>query len=87
VEGVDDYQFLRAMLEDAVATWPDGVGDDIRAAIRAYLTTHCRDCGSLLPEVLRRAGNLRCRWCREPPRPAIQRGLAGEDDDDEVPFR
>ena len=87
---IEAYQSLRALLEDIVASWPDGVegeSDSNRQAIRAYLRTHCRECGAVIPEELRRKGETRCRWCGRPPQPALRRGIEGEDSGDEVPFR
>lgn len=83
----EHYQFLRALLEDAVASWPAGVNEDIRTSIQVYLRTHCRDCGAVISEPLRRISSTRCAWCSQPTRQAIRRGLEGEEDDDEVPFR
>jgi uncharacterized Zn finger protein (UPF0148 family) len=87
---VDDviagYAALRALLEDMAAR--RAVDADALGAIRTYLQIHCRSCGAVLPESLRRQGQAHCAWCAEPARAAIRRGMAGEDDDDDdVPFR
>jgi len=79
------YAALRALLEDLAARsslTPDALG-----AIRTYLQLHCQSCGAVLPAPRRRDGARHCAWCAEPARSAIRRGLEGDDDDDEVPFR
>lgn len=83
---IESYRSLRALLEHTVATWPNDVNDDIRAAITIYLCLHCRECGAVIPEELRRRGEQRCRWCGSEPRATIRRGLEGEGEGDEVPF-
>ncbi|MBX0330480.1 hypothetical protein K2Z83_22760 [Oscillochloris sp. ZM17-4] len=85
-ELIETYGFLRAMLEDAVATWPDTVNQETRMAIQVYLRTHCRSCGMVIPEPLRRRSATQCSWCAQPPRAAIRRRLDEGDDDDQVPF-
>lgn len=79
-----DFQYLRALLEEAVQAIPDGANDDIRAALRVYLTLHCRRCGAIIPAALRAGGADRCAWCARPPLPALDQALREGDDD--LPF-
>lgn len=73
---IEAYCSLRAVLEEVVSS---GVTDDIRAAIRVYLRTHCKECGIVIAESRRRAGETLCGYCGRPPLPAIRNGIHGDE--------
>jgi hypothetical protein len=81
---VENFQYLRALLEEATKAIPNGANDDIRAALRVYLALHCRRCGAIIPESLRASGADRCAWCSRPPLPLLDQALREGDDD--LPF-
>lgn len=84
VMAMDTYQYLRALLEEAVSALQDGKNDDLRAALRVYLALHCRRCGAIIPAALRAGGADLCAWCARPPLPALDQALREGDDD--LPF-
>jgi hypothetical protein len=43
---ISDYHELRVLLEDIVQAWPDTKAHPALGAARAYLRTHCRECGT-----------------------------------------
>jgi hypothetical protein len=73
---------LRALVEELLAAPDEPAREEIMAAMRVWLRTHCAACGALIDEPLRRRGEAYCFVCFPPPPDATQ----PEPDPGEVPF-
>jgi len=58
-----DYQELRVLLEDMVRAWPGAQAHPALEAARAYLRTHCRECGARLSAEQIEEGRELCPTC------------------------
>jgi hypothetical protein len=58
-----DYHELRVLLEDIVQAWPDTKAHPALDAARAYLRTHCRECGTRLSVKQIEEGRELCPAC------------------------
>jgi len=79
---------LRALVEELLAAPDDAARQDVTAAMRVWLRTHCAVCGALIDHDLRRRGEAYCFVCfppMPPDRPAPDAPQPRSDDSD-VPF-
>jgi hypothetical protein len=58
-----DYHELRVLLEDIMQAWPDMKAHPALGAARAYLRTHCHECGMRLSDKQIEEGRELCPAC------------------------
>lgn len=79
---------LRALIEELLAAPDDAARQDVTAAMRVWLRTHCAACGALIDHALRRQEEAYCFVCfplpPPPEAPAPQTPVPPDDSD--VPF-